>query len=122
MPDLIDVAFGHGSVQLIPKVDAVPTTSKTTGNTTVNVVGSPEKPGYFQTSFMLSCDFSEAGREFSNIFHWTVVTPLGDKSVSYTEVEADAARQLAPMLRAAADKVEQLVAEFDAKPEAGSGK
>jgi hypothetical protein len=115
MANLIDVSFGHGTLRYFSAVDEVPATSKTTGNVTVNNMGSPGSPAYFEVSFMLSADFEEGGMTRTNIFHWNVsVLDMNIKS-SYRDVESEAARKIGPMLRQLADSIEKQVAEYDAR-------
>jgi hypothetical protein len=64
---------------------------------------------------MLTCDPKEQDFARANIFHWSEVVTGLPHSTPYSEVEAQAARQLAPSLRSAADVIEKMVAEFDAK-------
>ncbi len=117
MPTVKDVAFGNGDVTFYSKVDAVPASSETNGNVTINHSGKPEVPARFEVSFMLSVTAEEAGLEFSNVFHLKTLVKEGDSNASYRQVESEAARHLAPMLRSVADKIEQNVAEFDAREE-----
>lgn len=116
MPELNELSFGFGQVEFRSAIAEVPATSKTTGNVTVNNAGSPGGLEHFATSFMLNARFAQDGIEFSNIFHWnSAVTGLA-RETPYSQVEDAAARQLAPMLRAVADRIEQLVADAAAGP------
>lgn len=116
MVEVRGVRFGYGAVTFHNEVKAKKATSKTTGNVTINNSAQPGSPAHFDVSFMLSCDLTEGGLDFTNIFHWSVmVVPEAGKPALYGEVEGEAARQLAPMLRAVANTIEAEVAKTDAK-------
>lgn len=111
MPQLKGAEIGYGQVEFIAELPAEPASSRHEGNVTYSNAGSPGRPAYFSTAFMLTAELEHEGVAFRNIFHWNgVVTDL-PKSAPYSEVELQAAQQIAPMLRAFADRIEQLVAE-----------
>ena len=115
MSKLKSVNFGFGTVGYISEEPAVPATTETKGNVTVNDMGSPGKAAFWEVSNMFSCTFEAGDETFSNIFHLTTRIPGSTGATPYIELEAEAARQYAPMLRAIADSIEKQVAEFDAK-------
>jgi len=109
------VEFGYGSVQFVKEIKPTPEKSDTKGNVTIKTVASPGQQEHFIVTFMLTCAEKEDSNFRANIFHWSEVVTGLPRTTSYGEVEAQAARQIAPNLRQAADAIEQLVAEFDAK-------
>ncbi|NOW44106.1 hypothetical protein FHW96_000233 [Novosphingobium sp. SG751A] len=104
MSDL-EVIVGYGSVQYFNKVDEVPTTSTTEGNTTVNVIGTPEIPEYFGVTFYITGRVKDGGPLDSNSFFWTEKVHGLASNTPYAEVETKAAKQLAASLRSVADAV-----------------
>lgn len=110
-----NVEFGFGSVQYIKEIEEVPATSKVTGNVTINNSGSPGVEGHFLVTFMLTHEDVNCSSSPRNIFHWTTAVFGMSQDASYAEVEAEAARQIAPALRDLATGVEKLVREFDEK-------
>lgn len=109
------VEFGFGTVQYISSVAEVPPSTKVDGNVTINNSGSPGSPEHFVVTFMLTYKPGAESPARSNIFHWSEVVTGLDASTPYSRVEAAAARQIAPSLRAVADRIDAMVAEFDAK-------
>lgn len=109
------VNFEFGSVQYVSKIDPVPPSTRVEGNVTYNEIGSDGFPAYFKATFMLTCEtqLGDTDKVMRNIFHWTEAMVGLARETPYSEVEAQAARQLAPSLRAVADQIEKLVAEFD---------
>lgn len=114
--------FGNGSIQYNGKVEAVPATSETTGNVTINNAGQDEVPAHFETAFMISAEINDGGLIVYNTFHWNDVVQADGAEVSYREIEDKAARRLAPMLRALADKIDQEMAGFDEREAARKAK
>lgn len=115
MPSVTNARFGYGSIQFVKAVEEVPTSSKTQGNVTINNMGSAGIPAYFEATFMLSSTIEAEGVTRDNIFHWSTILPDRPASTPYLEIEAEAARQLAPSLRELADAIEKEVAAFDSK-------
>ena len=109
------VEFGFGTVQYVKEIEAVPASSKKTGNVTINNMATPGSPEHFLVTFMLSYGPDDGALGRRNIFHWTEAVVGLPRTTPYSEVEAQAARQLAPSLRAAADAIEKQVEEFDGK-------
>jgi len=109
------VEFGYGTVRYNKAIEAIPATSKTTGNITINNSAQPGCPEHFLVTFMLSCGPNDRAMMSQNTFHWTEIVTGMTRSARYSEVEAKAARQLAPSLRSVADAIEKMVAEFDEK-------
>jgi hypothetical protein len=118
MPVLKDVEFGYGAITHCAEIPATPTTTERDGNVTIHNEGSPGVPGHFRYSAMLSADFEEEGVKFHNIFHWETLIVGKPGGTPYAELDADAARHIAPMLRDVAASIEAQVAEYDAKREA----
>lgn len=108
------VEFSYGSVQFVKEIKPTPAKSDTKGNVTINTVATPGQREHFIVTFMLTCTAEEGSSLRANIFHWSEVVTGLPRTASYGEVEAQAARQIAPNLRQAADAVERLVAKFDA--------
>ncbi len=105
--------FGNGQVEYRSEVEPVPPTSEKTGNVTVNVTGSEGVSAHYKVTFMIQAELEESNHALNNIFHWSLVVPSEDENASYRDVEDQAARQIAPTLRAVADLVDQQIAEFD---------
>lgn len=112
---LNDVGFGFGEVQCFSKVDAVPATTKVKGNVTIKNEGSPEIPTHYEVTHRVRCKFGEGLEETLNYLNWTVRLYGIDKKSPYHAIEAEAARHIAPMLRAVAQEIEDRVAEYDAE-------
>jgi hypothetical protein len=110
-----EVNFGFGSVQFMKELEEVPASSKTHGNVTINNAGTPGKPEHFLVTFMLSCQDDDPVLDRENIFHWTVAVTGLPRNAPYADIEAEAARKLAPKLRKVSEAVEKMVQEFDAK-------
>lgn len=121
MPKLKSVNFGFGTIGYVPEQPAMPATTETKGNVTVNNMGSPGQAAFWEVTNMFSCIFEAEDETFSNIFHLTTRLPGTAGETPYIEIEAEAARQFAPMLRAVADSIEKQVAEFDAKQKKPKG-
>ena len=111
----LDVKFGFGSMAYIPEVEAVPEKTEKVNDHTYIHTGSAGREAYSQVTFYLDCKFGPEDDRISNPISWTVRVPgklKGD--TPYAQVENEAARQIAPMLRAVADQVEKLVADAEA--------
>jgi hypothetical protein len=110
----MEVKLGFGHVLCVPAVPETPETHET-GDDGVHIhTSSPAQEAYCEVQFMIDCSNKDLSNPISNIFHWTVRL-AGDKAdVPYSQVEAEAARLVAPMLRDVADRVEKQVTEFDA--------
>lgn len=113
--ELKAVSFGNGEVTFYSEVEETPTTTTKSGNVTVNNVGRPGVPAYFEVQFMLNCQYVAGQIDAQNIFHFRALVTDKGRDTSYAEVEAEGARLLAPMLREIADNIEKQVAEFDSK-------
>lgn len=123
MAKIDGVEIRNGSVVFTRAVEEVPSSTKREGNVTINNVGSPGVPAYFEVSFMLNSNFSDGAIKSSNVFHWHCIVPAENSDQSYQKIEDDAARQIAPMLRELADLVEGQVGtpKPPADPEAHEG-
>jgi len=113
------IGFGNGSINYRGKIEAVPATSETTGNVTVNNAGRDAVPAHFETSFMLSAQVDNDGLIANSTFHWNDVVLSETAEVSYRSIEDAAARRIAPALRALADKIEEEIARFDGEKQRG---
>ena len=113
--DLTDVTIDHAQVVYRPAVDPVPSSTTTTEDGTVISIVNDEigSPAHFEASFSISAAFSQNGLDFRNFLAWACVVPNEQDDAQFFEVETQAARQIAPMLRALADQVEKQVAEVD---------
>lgn len=110
--ELIDFGMNNGSIAFIPQVDARPARS-TVGNVTAISEETEEVPAHYEATFMLQSLFKAANEvTFSNVFHLTVVVPDTSISALYRDVEDRSAQQLAPMLRALADRIEADIREI----------
>jgi hypothetical protein len=115
MQQLKSAAIAHGAVTYISAEPAVPDSSETKGKVTVNVVGRAEKPAYWNVYYSIHASFEGGGGPALGTIGWDVRLPVQSAAdAKYSEVEAEAARQIAPMLRAVADAIEKQVAEADA--------
>lgn len=115
MPRISAVEFENGKVQFNPKRDAIGPTSEIDGEIAIHNYGLPARPAHYQVSFVITFECEERGVRYRDMSHWTCMLLTDDDTLSYREVESRAARQLAPMLRAVADQVEEQVAAFDAQ-------
>ena len=106
MPKLGDMTIRFGEVRYRKEVEPIPATSETKGNVTINNQGQPGVPEHFEVSFMLNCPFEDAPVDYSNVFHWTVIVLGHGKDTPYSKIEAEAARQIVPMLRDVAQRLE----------------
>lgn len=121
MVKLGEIGFGFGQVSYHQEVEPKAATSETSqqGNVSVNIhnKGQPGTPEHYEVTFMLNCKFEDDSIHFSNIFHWTAVVARRGKDTSYSTVEAEAARKIAPMLREVAQRIEDSVTKYDQKLE-----
>jgi hypothetical protein len=88
-------------------------------NGQVKFVNADEgRPAYFEVSFVISSRASALANAPStyNFFRFSTVVPAEESLQSYFEVEALAAGQLAPELRALADLIEERVDELYPPP------
>ncbi len=113
MLKLTEVSLSHGEIRYNPKIVAVPTETIKKGNTTINNMGTPEKSAYFSSSHMITCQYECGEHSFSNVIHWESLTLMHERDAQHFEVESEAARRIAPMLRAVADEIEKQVARYD---------
>ena len=94
------------------KEEILPSTSYS-GNVTVNQSGAPGIAPHFEVSFLIGAEVEAGGVLRSNYFSWACIVPAQTPDVSYRDVETDAARMLAPMLRSLADEIEKDVQRAD---------
>lgn len=112
MTDL-SIDFGFGEVTFTKGIEAVPASTQVTGNVTINNSGSPAVPEFYTVAHQLSCKANDpAGVLFNLLTLNSHVFGLG-LNAPYAEVEAEGARKIAPMLRAFADQIEDMVRQFD---------
>jgi hypothetical protein len=93
-------------------VDAVPATSETKGNVTVNNMGSPGRPAFFEASFSMYAKVEIGGQQTTMYFTPSIPVHNLPKDASFLRVEDEAVLKLAEMLRAVADDCERQVAAF----------
>lgn len=109
--------FGNGSVKYIPQIDPRPETRETArhGNVTTNIInsGQPGFPAHYEVTFMIQTIVDHDGIETNNTFHWGCIVPEQNDRAQYRSVKDQAARQVAPMLRSLADKIEADLPKFD---------
>lgn len=69
-------------------------------------------PRHYATSFQISFDFTIGNLTASNVMCCNGLVLADRDDAPYRSIEHAAAQQIAPMLRALADQIEQKVAEF----------
>ena len=119
MPDIVRAIMESGRVQFIRERKPESETTRTYGNVTIHIRHSHAAiPAHFQVSFNITVDHEEQGLAIQHVFELSQIVLNQNDAAPYREVEAQGARQLAPMLRGVADQIEKAVAEFDerAKP------
>ncbi|HJR55304.1 MAG TPA: hypothetical protein VJ798_01900 [Rhizomicrobium sp.] len=126
MVTLESAAIENGSIVYRKKVDPTPRTesSKTKDNVTINVIneGQLGEPAHYEVTFMLTSKFQNAAHSFSNIFHLSCVILEESDHAPYRSIEDKAAREIAPMLRLMADRIEADLPNFDEAGEESSEK
>jgi hypothetical protein len=115
MADVTNAFLRNGNIRFVKQVNEIEPTTEKNGNVTTNYSGQPGVPGHFETSFMIRIEMEENGIQFNNVFHWNDIVLSDKDAVPYRDIETIAARNLAPTLRAAADLIEQAVAEYDSR-------
>ena len=115
MPKLVDAFIEHGEIAYVPEVPTVEPTSETTGNVTINNMGSPGTPAHFVVTFSTNATFETSGVRSSLYLRPNVVVTGESKESAFEAIEGLAAKCLAPMLREIADKIERQVEEYEAK-------
>ena len=113
MSELKSVEFGCGSVVYVRKIEGRPETIERDGSVTVHNSAIPSRPAHYEVTFMLNSSFEHVGLPISNIFHWSCIVEEQSDRAPYRSVEDKAARQIAPMLRSLADKIEADLPNFD---------
>jgi hypothetical protein len=114
MSEVLDAAIvGNGRVQFIRRTDAIPETVQQSGTVTFHNIGKPAVPGHYEVSFSVAFSVEGVAEPVQNHLLLSVVVPTEDDNASYRDIEARAARLVAPTLRAVADQIGQQVAEFD---------
>lgn len=116
MARLKEVIFGNGSITYVKKVDGRPESTEKNGNITVHNSAIPGVPAHYQISFMINSEFEQDGVQFLNFFHLNYVVSEQSDRAEYRSIEDQAAKQLGPMLRALAEKIEADLPVFDQKP------
>lgn len=109
MPAVTEVELHSGQVQFRKEQAPTPPSSSRQGSVTVNVSGSPGSAARFDVSFMVWITCEEQGEDASSTFVLNTFVLSGDDRLPYREVEEQAARQLSPMLRSAADQIDQQI-------------
>lgn len=115
MSDIEVTDFKSGTIRFEKKIEAVPATTKTEGNVTINHTGSDEIPAHYVVDFTITAVETVNEIASYNYWSWSTVVLCDDEDASYRDIESQAARKAAPALRAVADQIETLVAEFDNK-------
>jgi hypothetical protein len=119
MASIKDFQMGNGSVTFRSEIEPTPETRETSkqGSVVVNTINSATQgvPAYYEVSFMLNTTIEHDGVVASNIFHWTCLVSEKSDRAQYRSVEDQAARQIAPMLRSLADKIEASLPDFQEK-------
>ena len=109
------VGFESGQIAYQGTIEPTPATSTTSGNVTVTNTAQPGRPAHYDVSFTIHFETGDSPLQAATIFSVHLRLPGFGRDAPYGQVESLAARQVAPVLRAVADQIEQQVAEFDAK-------
>jgi hypothetical protein len=116
MAEIRDVSVtGNGSVRFFKAVKAVPPSTRTEGIVTINEAGHPGAPAHYEVEFYISAALEHEGAETLLSFPVSILIAGKTDDAPYREIEAEAARQIAPILRSVSDQIEQQVSEFDQK-------
>lgn len=107
---LTDLKLGFGTLRYVAGEDEVPYSVTQTDDVTFHNHAKPGRPAYYDVSFQVSATVEIEGVSEFTVF--SVSIPVIGKSgnSSYKEVESEAARQLAPVLRLFAEDIERQVA------------
>jgi hypothetical protein len=117
MTSVVNFEMGNGSITFHSEVPPQPETKEVNGNVTVMNVAKAGVPAYYEVEFMICAHLECDGLNFSNIFHWKTLVPDISDLAEYRSVEDRAAKQVAPMLRALADRIESEQPNFDRPPD-----
>src|SRR4051794_18768802 len=109
-------SFGNGTVLYLKKVEGRAAETKTSveNNVTLNVHNAElrEIPAHYEVSFQIAAKSDHDGIEVTNFFTVTTLVAEPSDQASYRGVEDRAARELAPILRAIADRIEAGLPSF----------
>jgi hypothetical protein len=108
---LPEVKVSFGELRYRSEVKEIPGTTETGGDLTWKTKGRPGLPEHFEATFTLSCKIKNGPLRFDNNFLWTTIVVGHGKDAPYSTVESEAVRQLAPELRAAAQRIEDMLRE-----------
>lgn len=111
-----DARLGNGSITYMREIEPRPETRETSrhGNVTTNIINQAIEgvPAHYEVTFMLNSTFETEGIQAHNVFHWNCVVVEKNERAPYRSIEDQAARQIAPMLRSLADRIEsQMILE-----------
>lgn len=114
------LVLGYGAVTYRNAEEGKPATSKATGSLTLTTGPVEGVPEHFQVSFRVKYKIASGEMLISNDFYLLTTLTETPHTTPYIEVEHEAAKQLAPMLRLLADEIERQVAASEAQPEPDS--
>lgn len=112
MLSLKAATIGNGSINYVKEYEGRPETKEQDGNVTIINKAIPAIHAHYQASFMINSEFEIDQFKCSNIFHLNCIVAERNDHAPYRSVEDRAARQLAPMLRLLADKLEADLPNF----------
>lgn len=112
---LTEAIIPNAEIGWVNEIPAVPQSTKVEGNVTINNMGSPGVPSYFDATFSIHAKFEHKGVK-QTLLLMPHVPILGEtKEVAFGEIEGKALRKLGPMFRAIADDFDRQMAEWDAE-------
>jgi hypothetical protein len=105
--------LGFGRLVYHSEIEAIPASVVTEGNVTTHTAETLGRPHYFEATFQISGDVEHDGIAVFNVFSIDVPVVGRSGRSPYAEIESEAARQLAPILRLFAEEIEKQVAETE---------
>src|SRR5687768_5513677 len=99
-PRLRKLEIGKAEVVYFAARDPTPATTETKGNVTINRPEIPGTPEYFEVAFPLTVSFANGEAETGCFLRLNALVSGEGKDSPYSKIEAIAALQIAPMLRA----------------------
>jgi hypothetical protein len=110
--------LGSGSVTYNNEVKSEPEKRQTVGNVTTVSGAIDGIPAHYQVSFFINAALKQNEIEFHNMFSLNCLVEEQSDHATYRSIEDRGARQLAPMLRSLADKIEAELPNFDEQAKA----
>lgn len=109
----LSVAIGNGAIAYREAIAPTPASTVRKGSVTTHNEARSGIPGHFSVVFKVTAERSTSGVSSPIDLHWSEIVVAADDA-PYRAIEAEAARRIAPALRAVAEQIEALVAEYDA--------